>query len=734
MKLKTNIKFSVFQIKRKPFFSKFFFTLLALSGIVCPVWSQTDSIHLLSEISISSNKAIDNTPITTSILDRHSIENNKIHTSLPNTVEMMPSVVTSNENGQMGNSSFRIRGIDGTRVNVNINGVPLNDAESQMVYWVNIPNLAGMAQNIEMQRGIGSNMGGTASFGGALNLYTLNSQSSPYASTDFMMGSWNTHQYGISAGTGISKHGFSFDLSYNGLISDGFVRNGFCNHRSLFLSAGHYGDRSLLKAIIIIGKQRTGITWNGASAEELDNDPTYNNAGIYYDELGALRYYPDESDNYNQRHYQLLYSFSPTNSWTLNATADFTHGDGFYEQYFQNGINGYGFRLTDTGDCVGRMQENNGVWTGVLSARYEKKRTEIAFGGMALYFNADHFGSVHWNQLGPNKGNWYTNHGQKGDATLFARINHTLPDNTLNGSLNFFADFQLRYIDYRIEGPDEDSYPISFAEHYLFFNPKSGIHYKMPSGGKINFLIGIGNREPTRADIKDALRHNDTVKSEQMLDIEWGYARQWGHKGSLKAGVYAMLYHDQLTASGQLSEAGYALMENVDQSYRIGMEIEGRWQVCKWLTLNGNFTLSDNRIIDYVYSYSDFGGIQHHESLGNTQLAFSPATVGALAIEPKIWKNLRVQLENKFVGSMYCDNTSRSIARQPAYFLLNAKISYTWNLPNGSEIEAQMLFNNLLNTNYRVSAWIADYGTDGLFRGYYQQPGFNCFARLILKL
>lgn len=725
-------------------------TGLALSLAWSAGWAQTpttpatDSTKTLDEVVISSSLAKSQTPITTTDIDRKELEDGRIETSLPFMVDMTPSVVASGENGQVGNTSIRIRGVDGTRVNVNINGIPLNDAESQMVYWVNLPNLAGMAQKIQIQRGIGSSTGGSASLGGTINLQTLNAQASPYGVADLSVGSWNTRQYGVTAGTGITKHGFALDLAYNGLTTDGYVRNGFCDHQSLFVSGSHFGERSVLKALAIIGSQHTGITWDGASAEELDRDPTYNPAGAYYDPLGGLHYYDNQSDNYKQRHYQIYYSFSPSQRWTLNTAADITRGSGYYEQFFAGGRNSYAFALTDTGDCVARMQMENTAYTGRIAAQYASHLLELSMGTTVLYYDGKQFGNVIWSQTGNDSGHWYDNIGQKGDVTTFVRANFALPAEGRNPApLNLYADLQLRYVDYRISGIDEDCSPLDFREHYLFFNPQVGMHYDLrPSKNDIqqsvNFVVGASHREPTRADIKDALHHADTVKAEAMTDIEAGYRLQFGSKSKgdnyLKIGGYAMLYKDQLTASGRLSEAGYALMENVDRSYRIGVEMEGSWQTCSWLLLSGNLCLSRNKIIDYQYSYTDFSGNTFSESLGTTDLAFSPNTVAGLSAAVNPWKQLRLQLTAKYVGRMYCDNTSRQETQQQDYCTLNLKSSYLWKLPNGSEIEAQLQINNLLNRPYRIGAWVADYGSDGLCRGFYQQPGINLTARIIVRL
>lgn len=706
-------------------------TILIIAFFIIPnlSWSQEpakDSVRLLNEVRISDTYVGQRTPLTNTTLNHEQLDDSRTETSLPYIIELQPSVVATGENGKVGNTSFRLRGVDAARINVGINGITLNDAESQTVYWVNIPNLAGMANTMQLQRGVGASVGGSSSFGGALNIQTLNANSTPYGSADFSLGLWNTRQYGISAGSGITRHGFSMDAAYSGLTSDGFVRGGFCDHQSLFLSGGWQSDRSMLKAIVIIGSQRTGITWDGAYDYQLDADPRYNGAGAHTDSYGNVSYYPDESDNYHQRHYQLYFTHLLSPDWSLNAIANFTHGDGFYEQYAD----------LDP-DRITRKFENNGAITGRLAANYSHGPWDISFGQTMLYFEGDHFGHIIWQQddasvTEQHPSEWYRNKGTKRDATTFAKINRTLTKH-----LNLYGDLQLRLVNYRIEGPDDDLAMLHFFEDNLFFNPKVGLNWVLNPHQRLYFVAGISQREPARPDIKENIKvAGDTVKAEAMLDIEAGYQYN-GLRGSFAANAYAMLYKDQLTAVGALNSGGYALMENVDRSYRIGLELMGGYRFASWMKMDANLTLSSNKILDYTFD--DFrSGVDAVavRRTATTDLSFSPSVVGAAIATFEPFLNAKLQLIGKYVGAMYCDNTSRQINRQEAYFLLNLKAGYTWQFKGHREIEAQILVNNILNHHYRLSAWTADYAYNGLLytdRAYYQQPGTNLTFRIAMK-
>lgn len=704
----------------------------------------TDTVRKLDEVMIQDVRVSNKAPLTTSSMSREALQENKFSPAMPDVVEMEPSVVVTAENGMVGASSFRIRGVDATRINVNINGLPLNDAESQAVYWINIPNLGGMAQSIQIQRGVGASNGGSAAFGGALNIQTFNAADKPYGQADLSLGSWNTRQYGILAGSGLTKHGFSFDVAYNGLTSDGFVRGGFADQQSAFVSASHYTDVSLLKAVVIIGKQKTGITWDGADSADLNRDPHYNGAGEYYDEFGNVRYYDNESDNYEQQHYQLYYSRLLGDSWTLNAAFDYTHGYGYDERYKDDKSPlKYNIPLglgVGAGDFILYKDMGNNAYTGNLSLRYSSGALSAVLGGSYQYHSSLHVGSIIWAQNDTNNlisrehpfSDWYRNTGVKSDAVAFAKLNYDFSDN-----FNLYADFQLRSISYTLRGSDDDYDNLDYDTACLFFNPKVGVNYRLAENQRLYFVAGVANREPTRADIKDAMHMGDTIKPETMLDIELGYQiRQ--QKYHLEANLYAMLYKDQLVASGLVSESDYPLMENVGKSYRTGVEFSGGYNMNTWFSLDANLTLSMNRILGYVYNTYDYSGNKYGIAFGNTTIAYSPSVIGAAIATFRPCKNAKLQITGKYVGEQYGDNTSREEMKVDDYFLLNARASYTWHLHNGSEIEAQLLVNNVLNHQYRLSAWVSSYYDPAnesfdFYRGWFQQPGINFMGRVIYR-
>lgn len=668
---------------------------------------------------------------------------------MPYMLELEPSVVVTGENGPTGETKISIRGVNASRINVNINGITLNDPESQEVFWYNIPNLGGMAQSLQIQRGVAASTGGTPSFGAAVNLQTMNASNKPYAHVDLGYGSWNTLQQGITAGTGLTKYGLSFDMAFNNTQSDGFIRGSGADQQSLFLSGAYYGERSILKAIFIMGHQTTGITWNGAYASDLDNDRLYNPAGEYYDAAGNVHYYDNENDHYNQRHYQLYYSYLASDRLTFNAAFDFTHGDGYYENYrYNKKVNQYGLTLMNgnsRGDFIHRKEMYNSSYTGTFSAKYRTDKGLFDFGETFVYYDGNHFGNLLWsqdslslngeyqyvNRVQPYE--WYRNQGVKKDNTFYVKMNREF-----GGRVNLFAEAQLRQVDYSIFGTEADREEIDFRENYVFFNPKLGLNYTIDDKNRMYFIASIVSREPTRADIKETYLEGDTIKAETMLDLELGY-RLTLNNFTLGANAYAMLYKDQMTPSGNYSPSGYALMENVDKSYRIGLELVAGYRFNRYFSLDGNLTVSQNMILDYACMVTtDDWSDKVLIDFGNTNLSLSPSMVGALMGTFRPFTNTKLQVIGKYVGSQYADNSSREEMKVDPYFLLSVRIGHCFEIKNGNQLEMQLAVNNLLNTDYRLSAYASSTvdpatGTFTYDRTWFQQPGINFMARVAYR-
>lgn len=706
-----------------------------------PSVSAQDTVRRLDEVMIQDVRVSNKTPLTTSTLEREQLDEARTELSVPYMLETQPSVVASGENGTIGGTYIRIRGVEPNRINVNLNGITLNDPESQQVFWYNIPNLGGMSQSMQIQRGMGASTGGSSAMGAAINMQTLNARSSAYGMADIAYGSWNTRQYGISAGTGLLKNGLSFDFAYSGLTSDGFVRSWGTDQQSFFGSASWYGERTLIKLLTIIGNQKTGIAWNGAYPDQLDADPTYNSAGEY-DMDGRTMYYDNETDNYWQRHYQLYVSHLFNDKWSLKGAFDFMRGGGYYEQYM-TAFSGYvPAPFANVSDVVFQKRMDNYTYTGNAAVNYNGDKLTFSLGDNFIYYDGLQYGDVIWYRDTamhydlPYR--WYENKSAKLDNSLYAKATYDFSDN-----FNIYADLQYRFVSWRMHGDGDDvmpGTPFDSTNVYHFINPKIGLNYRINDHQRTYFVAGISNREPVRFDMMSSYANGTEIKPETMLDLELGY--QIAHnRWAFNANLYAMLYKDQMTPNGDVL-TGYALMENVDKSYRIGIELEGGYMFTDWFRMDANLTLSQNKVLDLTYFVFETGDPVQQAVTGTTDLALSPSVVGAAIATITPFKDAKLQLIGKYVGKQYADNTSRECYAIDPYFLLNLKASYTWHLRGTNEIEAQLVFNNVLDHNYRLHAWAGDWADDWTTPGttyYYhdrtwlQQPGINFMARVIYR-
>ena len=703
--------------------------------------SAQDTLRKLDEVMIQDVRVSNKTPLTTSTLGREQLDEARTELSVPYMLEMQPSVVASGENGTIGGTYIRIRGVEPNRINVNLNGITLNDPESQQVFWYNIPNLGGMSQSMQIQRGMGASTGGSSAMGAAINMQTLNARDKAYGMADIAYGSWNTRQYGISAGTGIMKSGLSFDFAYSGLNSDGFVRSWGTDQQSFFGSVSWYGKRTLVKLLTIIGNQKTGIAWNGAYPEELDADPTFNSAGMY-DMDGRTMYYDNETDNYWQRHYQLYVSHLFSDKWSVKGAFDFMHGGGYYEQYM-TAMSGYvPAPFAYLSDVVFQKRMDNYTYTGNAAVNYNGDKLTFSLGDNFIYYDGLQYGDVIWyrdtamHYSLPYR--WYDNKSTKLDNSVYAKATYDF-----NNNLNIYADLQYRLVSWRMYGNGDDvmpGVPFDSTNTYHFINPKIGLNYRINDHQRTYFVAGISNREPVRFDMMSSYANGTEIKPETMLDLELGYQiakSRW----TLNANLYAMLYKDQMTPNGDVL-TGYALMENVDKSYRLGIELEGGYKFADWFRMDANLTLSQNKVLDLTYFVFETGDATQRAVTGTTDLALSPSVVGAAIATFNPFKNAKLQLIGKYVGKQYADNTSRECYAIDPYFLLNVKASYTWHLGGTNEIEAQLVVNNVLNHKYRLSAWVYD-GYDDYTdpaapyyyhdRAFLQQPGTNFMGRVIYR-
>lgn len=666
----------------------------------------------LDSIVVSGSRVTAKSPVAYSEMSREQLRVQNPSSSLPMMLNLQPSVVSVNEGGTgLGYSKIRVRGSDPTRMNVTLNGIAYNDAESQEVFWVNLPSLSTMLGSAQLQRGVGSATNGVGAFGSSLNLTTSAPSSKPYAEIDLAGGSYLTAMAGVRAGTGRSKHGFSLDFGYNYNRTEGYIRNAFARLHSLNVVGSWYGLNSSAKLVYIHGRQRTGITWNGISKEQMASDRRYNPAGEYYDADGNVCYYDNETDNYMQHILQGVYSIRLADNLYGSATLGYTKGYGWYEQFKENKkLSGYGIDNGLRSNLVRMKQMDNDFYAGSMTLKYETALGMAQAGVNYSLYDGDHFGTLKWVESMPDvdtKRHYYDNNGLKKDLSAFLKEAVYL----LDGDLNLYGDVQWRFIDYSMKGVEDDFVPLDAQFNYEFVNAKAGATWQIGSYSNLYASAAVAGKEPCRADLKDAVTSGGEVLPENLFDYELGY-RYNSDRFAFAANLYMMEYKDQLVATGKLSESGYMIKDNIAKSYRRGVELSAGWQALKCLRFDANSTLSLNKIV--------------HEDGRLTDLMLSPGYVGAFSAGWDVTDRLNITLTDKVVGSQYFDNSSNPDHKLPAYNVLNLAASYDF-----GKVKIAIFANNILNAKYVADAWY-DYEWDEC--GYFPAATANGIVKLSLKL
>lgn len=679
-------------------------------------------------------------------IDREQMAKTAPNQNLPFALSLSPAVVAIGENGTgSGYAHLRIRGSEGSRINVSLNGVSINDAESQEVFWVNLPAIGSMLQNIQIQRGTGSPTGGTANFGASVNMQTLYTCTEAYAEAKFSYGSYDSFTGSCSMGTGLGSRylprGFSADLSLTRSYTRGYIRNGKGNLSSVFARMVYSAPKTVVKLQYIYGEQHTGITWEGISREALETDRRSNPAGAYRDAAGNIRYYDNETDNYMQHHIQLLHSREIGSSLTWSNILHYTRGDGYYENYeTDKKLSYYGISNPSNprSDAIARQMMGNDYAAAHTVLAFKDK---IFAGLNYAYYSGRHFGRLLWAMYAPvpeDRREWYSNTGTKQEAGAFLKIQEDLGDFTVS------AHLQYRYVDYRIQGPDKDRTSLDYGKSHSFTNPMLGLNYRPAKGHEIYARVSVSHREASRSDVKENIKARKTgdLKAERLLDCETGYRFKASQDLQFGINLYAMEYKNQLVPTGKLSDTGYEIKENVPRSYRRGIETELDWQICRPVNLKANFCLSSNKIKDFTLwldtydNPEDWNPVsQKCEYYETTDLIYSPSFTALCALNFKPCKGLSLNLIAHAVGKQYYDNSSSGKRSLPAYWVCNFTATQKIYREN---LVLHAYVNNLFNRMYTANAWayraaFADGSDDYVEEGFYPQAGINFMIQLCLK-
>ena len=664
----------------------------------------TDSVQItktLTEVNVNALRAGEKTPITFTNISKSEIDKRNLAQDLPYIISLTPSVVTTSDAGAgIGYTSFRIRGSDPTRINVTINGIPVNDSESHGVWWVNMPDLSSSIEDIQIQRGVGTSTNGGGAFGASVNLETNRLQKKPYFLTNNTTGSYATLKNNIEFGTGLINNQFTFDGRLSKISSDGYIDRANSNLNSMYLQGTYFKNSSVIKALIFSGHERTYQAWNGVPLNYLDTNRTFNSYT-----------YENEVDNYNQSHYQLHYSKQISYATNFNFAIHYTHGEGYYEQEKLNeNLEDYGLQniiISDDTisitDLIRRKWLNNDFSGLIYSLNHKILNFNLTIGGASNIYSGQHFGNVIWSEYSSNANfnhQYYWNKSEKLDHNFYIKTNYKY-----NNSTNIYADLQIRKIDYTFQAPDLEGNTNTQNTYLNFFNPKFGLFHDLNETQSLYASFAIANREPNRNDYVESTL-NSRPKHETLYDTEIGY-KQKGEALSLALNLYYMNYKNQLVLTGQINDVGAYTRTNIDKSYRQGIEIESIVKISNKINWIGNMTFSQNKIVDYV-AYIDNWDTWGQETVKyqNTDLAFSPNLIWASIFNFNLYQNTTIDLISKYVGKQFIDNTSSEDRMLNEYLVTNLRLSYNWKNKIFSTTKVTLQVNNLLNNEYVSNAWI----------------------------
>ena len=713
--------------KKKVFtlFSTFYFLLFTC--ILLAQEQPKDSVKSIEEVLISGVRAKDKSPITFTNVTKAQIAPRNLGQDIPILLNYLPSVVTTTDAGAgIGYTYMRVRGSDGSRINVTLNGVPFNDSESQGTYFVNLPDFASSLESIQLQRGVGTSTSGAGAFGASLNLQTKASQPNGYAELANSVGSFGTRKHTLAFGTGLHNH-FEMNARVSKIESDGYIDRASSNLFGYYFDANYITKSTIIKAIAFGGKEKTYQSWNGLEDEEkLRNDRTYNSVGQYTDEFGNTQFYGNETDNYWQNHFQLLWNQKLASKWQSNIALHYTIGKGYFEQYKEDeSFADYylpDFGAITTTDLIRKRWLDNDFFGTTFSLNYKTEKTDVIIGGAANKYQGKHFGEVVWTQYYvPTANKYYDNFGNKNDVNFYTKASQQI------GKINVFADLQYRMVFYQANSIKFNDVNDTFR----FFNPKAGITYTLNTSSSIYGYFGIANKEPRRDDYE-----NGSIKPERLQDFELGYKFK-NSRAFVNINAFYMKYKDQLVATGALNDVGSLVFENSGKSYRLGLEIESSIKVTEKVMIQPNLTLSTNKNEDFYFQRD---GVL--TNLGNTNIAYSPNLVVGNNITLTPIKSLQISFLTKFVGEQYMGNIDAEKSILPDYTTSDLNITYEWRINKGiKSIVFSGLINNIFDRVYESNGYFYTYDdnwsgpstTTIEGAGYYPQAGINFLAGMNLK-
>lgn len=696
----------------------FFISGLFVSSVFYAQQLPQDSLTVREIEAVKFTKRL---PVTKEVINvQKDLDQKNLGQDLPILLKNQTSVVSTSDAGNgVGYTGFRIRGVGGSSINVMMNGVPYNDSESQGTYFVDVPDLTSSASQIVIQRGVGTSTNGVAAFGASVNVISKDPEEEFYIKTDDSYGSFNTYKYSAEMGSGkFWKDRLSLMGRYTKIHSDGYIDRATSNLDSYNFTALFQEGKTKLRLMAFGGKEKTYQAWNGIDKPTWETDPKFNYSGAIYDENweNIVDFYKNETDNYRQNHYQLLWEQNLGDIWKLETTFHYTKGKGYYENYKQ-GDPFSRYNLADQNgeeytDFIRKKWLNNDFY-GFVSTLYGKiNQVDLNLGLVANQYFGRHYGEVsgvYFTDIQDYE--YYRNRSVKNEISAFAKAVWKL------NRFEIYGDLQLRNIDYNtkilLAGDDEGA---NLDKNWNFFNPKAGVSYLIPSG-KIFFSYAMAQREPNR----DDLISDPETQPEKLHDFEAGFEKSFG-KVQLTANAYYMYYVNQLVLSGQINNVGEFIRTNSGKSYRFGLELGALANLSEQWNLSGNISFSRNRNIDFRQETSS--GISN---LGDTSISFSPNIIGNFSVDYKPISRLSLSIHNQYVGKQFLDNTGNKNVELNDYFLTDFNASYSFDIKK-TEVAVKFLLNNIFNRKYVNNGFVYD---DAPY--YYSQAGTNFLLGISLK-
>lgn len=689
---------------------------------------------MLQPIEIKGVRAGERAPFAKSNLSKKEIEKVNTGQDLPFVLNQLPSVIVSSDAGNgVGYTGIRIRGTDATRINVTLNGIPYNDAESQGSFFVDLPDFVSSVNSIQVQRGVGTSSNGAGAFGATINMTTNEFVENPYAESNNSYGSFNTWKNTLKAGTGLIDGHFTVDARLSSLKSHGYIDRAGSNLKSFYLSTAYFSGKASLRLNIFSGKEKTYQAWNGVPENLLKTNRTYNSAGT--EKPGAP--YENETDNYQQDHYQLFYNQDVNDRLNFNVAAFLSRGKGYYEQYkASKAFSDFGLpdiligdSILSSTDVIRQLWLDNYYYGGIFSLQYKNKGTQWITGGGWNRYDGNHYGKIIWSQVGiPKDHQWYDLDAFKTDLNIYTKLQQKL-----SAGLEIFGDIQYRHVRYQLDGFRDN--PTLFVNNtYHFVNPKAGISYTTQNwSGYISYALA--NKEPNRDDFEAGTEQQPSP--ETLHDLELGI-EQKKHTFNWGASFYYMKYHNQLVLTGKVNDVGAYVRTNIPHSYRMGIELQAKWDPAQWFNASGNIAFSRNKVKNFVAWYDDYDdGSQKSETYNESDISFSPSVTGGAAVSFLPLQNWEVSFSGKFAGKQYLDNTSSNDRKLNGFYVQDFRSIYTLNKLLFGEVNLVLQVNNLFNKKYEPNGYTYSYISGGTLVNenyYFPMAGRNFMVGVNVKL